>query len=134
MQVWAEQVRRNVEAVVAVGHHLVFLLSRDPYAILTHYSTNAAVADIQTERLQLYGYALTAMAVKAETRLFLDVGPNNHVGPLPVAGRSAAIGTQAKFGDIENLAKAIGREFAAMLFDKPELHGFWLSKKAAAFF
>lgn len=91
------------------------------------------MADVYAQLFQFLGHPWTAVAAQAETGLFLDVCQNHHVGPLPLAGRAAAIGAQTTFADIQNLAKAVGREVAAMLFDEPEPHGFWLAKKAVAF-
>lgn len=54
----------------------------------------------------------------------MTVRQNDHVGSLPLAGRAAGIGMLASFADIQNLAKAGGREAAVMLFDEPELCGF----------
>ena len=60
-----QQIRRDVEGVVAICGHLVFLRPFDPYAVLAHQPTNAAMADVQTELLQLFGHSWAAVAAKA---------------------------------------------------------------------
>ena len=53
------------------------------------------MANVQTQLFEFFGHSWTAIAAQAETRLFLDMGQNDHVGPLPLAGWAAAIGAQA---------------------------------------
>ena len=49
MGVAVQQVRRDVERMVAVGRHLVFLGAFDTDTILTHEPADAAVANVQTQ-------------------------------------------------------------------------------------
>jgi hypothetical protein len=74
------------------------------------------MANVPTRLLEFFGHSWTSISAQAEPGLFLDMGQHDHVGPLPLTGGSAATGAQATFADIQNLTKAVGREFAAMLF------------------
>jgi len=82
------------------GGHLIFLGPFNPDAVFAHKPADAAVANVQTQLFQFFRHSRTAVAAQAETRLFFDVSQDDHVRPLPLAGRSAAIGTQASFADI----------------------------------
>ncbi len=65
-----------------------------------HEPADAAVANVQAPLFQFFRHSRTAVAAQAETRLFFDVSQNDYARPLPLAGRSAAIGTQATFTGI----------------------------------
>ena len=107
-----------MEGVVAVGG--------DPlpgWALCSHVPRVRGRHD-GVERL---GQALSVLpsssvvrSCSAEPRLFLDVSYDSHVSPLPLAGRSAAMGAQATVADTRNLAKMADWEIVAMLFNEPE--------------
>ncbi len=59
------------------------------------------MADFQTQLFQLLCHSGAAIAAQAEPGLLLDMRQNNHVGPLPAAGRAAAISPQAAGADID---------------------------------
>jgi hypothetical protein len=48
------------------------------------------VPDIDPSFLQFFGHPWAAIAAKAQTGLFLDVGQNDHVRMMPAAGWTAA--------------------------------------------
>ena len=82
------------------------------------------MTNVQAKLLQFFGHAWTAIAAQAETGLFLDMGQDNHVSPLPLAGRSAAISTQTAGTDFEDVAHALRAKGITMFFDESEPHGF----------
>ena len=61
--------------MIAIDSHLVFLGSFDRFAILAHQSANAAMVDVRAKRLRLFGHSWTTVAAQAETRLLLNVRP-----------------------------------------------------------
>ena len=90
------------------------------------FPTNAPdppVPNIDPNFLQFFGHSWAAIAAQAQTRLFLDVGQNNHVRALPAAGGAAAEGPQATRADIHHPAQAFDRERRTVFFDKPKPHG-----------
>lgn len=80
------QIGCDVEDVVAISGHLVFLRSFDTDAILTHQPTGATMANVQAQLLQFLGHPWAAITAQAEARLFLDMRQNDHVGALPLTG------------------------------------------------
>lgn len=124
MEVPVQQVRRNIESVIAIRCDLVLLRPLNADAILAHQSANQAMTDVQTHLFQFFGHAWTAIAAHAETRLFLNVGQDNHVSPLPLAGRSAAISTQTAGTNLQDVAHGLRAKGITMFFDKSEPHGF----------
>ena len=74
MEVPVQQVRRDIESVIAIRCDLVFFRPLNADAILAHQSANPAMTDVQTHLLQFFGHAWTAIAAQAETGLFLAIG------------------------------------------------------------
>ena len=91
------------------------------------------MTNIYPDLLQFFRHPRPAIAAKAQARLFLDMGQNNHVHALPAAGRTAAEGPQATRADIHHLAKPICRKGTYVFFDKPEPHGVGQSLGPMAF-
>lgn len=83
---------------------------------------------IDPNLFQFFGHPWTAVTSQTQTRLFLDVGQNDHVRALPPAGGAAAESPQATQADIHHPAQTLDRERPAVFFNKPEPHGFWLAK------
>ena len=108
--------------------HFEFVCSFNGYNILTHQTSDTAVPNVDANLFQFLRHPRRAIAAKAEARLCLDMGHNNHVHALPAAGRTAAEGPQATRADIHPLAQPVDRESTLMFFDEPEPHGFWLAK------
>jgi len=133
VEVPGQQVWRDVERVLAIGRHLVFLAAFDADTVLAHQSANTAVANAQTKLFQFFCHARATIAAQAEPKLFFDVSKNNHVGPLPLTGRPTAIGAQAPTTDAQHPTHSLSAEGVTVFFDEPEPHGFWLAKKAVAF-
>lgn len=92
------------------------------------------MADVQAQLLQLFGHAWTAIAVQAEPPIFLNVGQNDHLGSLSLAGPAAAKGVQTAFIDIRHVTHPFGAEVIGVLFDDPEPHCFWPAKNSVGIF
>ena len=67
-----QQVRRNIERVVAVRRRFEFPRSFNDNPVLTHQPSNPAMPNIDTDLLQLFGHSWPAIAAKAQARLLLD--------------------------------------------------------------
>jgi len=66
-----QQVRRNVELVVAIGCELVFTHSHNRYVVLAHQTANATMANIQTDFFQLFRQPWPTITAQVEARLYL---------------------------------------------------------------
>ena len=76
-EVTIQQVRRDVELVIAVCGDLVFTGSDDGYTILAHQTPHTAVTNVQADLLQLFRHPWPAVAAQTEVRLFLDMRQRN---------------------------------------------------------
>ena len=85
-----QQVRRDVELVIAVGRDLMLTCSHDRDAVLTHQPANTAVPDVQADLFSLFRHAWPAITAEAETRLLFDMRQRDQIRPLSAAGGSAA--------------------------------------------
>ena len=63
-EVPVQQVRRDIETVIAVGRGLELLVSLHLNAILLHQATNAAMPDIKTEFLQFFRHSGPSVAAQ----------------------------------------------------------------------
>ena len=124
IEVAIQQVRCDVELVIAVGRDLMLTCSQDRDAVLTHKPANTAVPDVQADLLQLFRHPWPTIAAKAETRLFLDVSQRHQIRSLPATRRTAAEGTQPPCADVNDMTQPIGRKAAPVFFDKPKSHCF----------
>lgn len=68
-----QQVRGDVERMIAVCGRLELARSFNSNPVFAHQATDAPVPDIDTDLLQFFGHSGTAIAAQAQTRLFLDV-------------------------------------------------------------
>lgn len=62
VEVAIQQVWRDIELAVTVYRELVLACSSNRYAVLAHQPTNTTVAQVQTDLLQFFGHAWTAIA------------------------------------------------------------------------
>ena len=92
------------------------------------------MTNINADLVQFLRHPRPAIAAKAQPRLFLDVGQNDHVHVLPAAGGAAAYGPQATRAHVHHLTQPLGWKRTAVFFYKPEPYGFWLAKNWVAFF
>ena len=105
-----QQVRRDVERVIAVRRRLEITRSFSDDSILTHQPPDAPVPHVDTNFLQLFGHSWAA-----------------------VAGGAVAEGPQAAWADIHHAAQPIDRKGPTLFFDEPNPHGFWLAKNWGVF-
>src|SRR5680860_320217 len=129
-----QQVRCDIELVIAVRRDLVFARSHNGYAVLAHQTAHTAVPNIQTNLFQLFCHSWATVAAETETELFFDVRQCHHIRSLPAAGWPTAERTQAAHANIHSLTQARGRKRFPVFFDEPKPHGFWLAKNCVAFF
>jgi len=132
-EVTIQQVRRNVELVIAVCGDLVFTGSDDGSTILAPQSANPAMSDVQADFLQLFRHPRPAVAAQAETRLFFDMCQRDAIGSLSAACGAASESTQTTCADTDNIAKPAGRKVGPMFFDKSKSHCFRPAKNWVAF-
>lgn len=80
--------------MIAVRDRPEFAGSFNDDPVRAHQSPDPAMASIDADFLQFPSHPWAAIAAQAQTRLFLDMGRNNHVHVLPATGRAAAKGSQ----------------------------------------
>ena len=102
-EVAIQQVRGDVEGMIAVCGRLELARSFNGDPVLAHQATHPAVPHIDANFLQLFGHSGPAVAAQAQTRLFLDVGQDDHISTLPAAGRTAAERPQSARADVHDL-------------------------------
>ena len=103
-EVTVQQVRRDVERVIAVGGRFEFPRSFNDNPVLAHQSSDTPVPHVNANLLEFFSHPGAAIAAQAQARLLLDMGQNHHVHVLPAAGRAAAKGTQPAGADIHHPA------------------------------
>ena len=81
-KVLLQEIRRDVEGVVAVGGALELPAADDLDAVLAHQSAHTALADADAQLIQLLGHARPAVAAQAQPVLIADMGEKHHVTPL----------------------------------------------------
>jgi len=117
-----QEVRRDVEAVVAVCRRLELPVSFHRNAVLTHQTADAAVPHIQPQLLQFLGHARTAIAAQAQAELFPDMGKNDQVPALATAHGAAAPGAVASGTDIHDPTQATDGHPVAVFFLEAKSH------------
>ncbi len=95
MKVAVQQVRRDIEGMVAIGRYLVFPGPNDLDAVLAHQTANTAMPDIEAQLLQLLGHPGAAVAAQAQAMLIADMGQQHHVGALASRRRALPPGPQS---------------------------------------
>ena len=81
-EVLLQEIRRDVEGVIAVGGRLELAGPNDLNAIMSHQATNSALTNLQTQLVQLLGHARPAVAAQAQTMLIANVRQEHHVASL----------------------------------------------------
>ena len=127
-EVPVQKIGRDIEAVIAIGRGLIFAGSLHTNAILPHQTTNSPMANTQTQLLQFFCHARSAIATQAEARLLLYMGQNNHISPLSLTGGALAKGTKAPSADFHDLTETCDGKRLSVFLDKSEPHDFWLAK------
>ena len=133
-EVPVQKIRRDVEAVIAVGRGFELLVPLHRNAVLSHQTTNAAMSDIKAKFLQLFGHTGPAVAAQRQAELFTDMSQQDHVGALPPTGGTEALGAVSSRADVHNLAQAVYRDDASVFFDEGKSHLLLSAKNTVAFF
>lgn len=77
-----QEIRRDIEGVIAVGRALELAAANDANAVLAHQTAHAALADPQAKLVQLLGHARPAIAAQAQAVLLANMGKDDHVASL----------------------------------------------------
>ena len=85
-KVLLQEIRRDVEDVIAVRSRFEFASPNDLYAILAHQSPDTALADADAQFVQLLGHARPAVAAQAQAVLVADMGQEHPITPLAMRG------------------------------------------------
>ena len=125
-EVAIQQVRGDVERMIAVCGRLELARSFNGDRLFAHQTPNPAWPHIDADLLQLFGHAGPAVATQAQTRLFLDVRQNDHIHALPAVGWTAAERPQPARADIHDLAQPLYREGPAFAIVAPTNGATWL--------
>ena len=121
MEVPVQQVRGNIEAVVAVRGRLELLVPLYCNAVLSHQTANAAMPDIKAKFLQLFGHAGPAVTAERQAKLFSDVGQQHHVRSLSSTSWAGTPGAVTSRADVHNFAQAVHRDDMAVFSTKANL-------------
>lgn len=81
-EILLQEIRRDVEGVIAVGRALEHSASDDLDAVLAHQTTHSALADTDAQLVQLLGHPLSSVAAQAQPALIADMGEEHNVTPL----------------------------------------------------
>src|SRR6056297_99459 len=133
-EVPVQQVRCDVEAVVAVRGRLELPVSPSRNTVITHQAPDAAVADLQAQLFQFLGHAWPAIAAERQGELFTDVSQHNHVLALALAEGAASEGPIPSWADIHDLAQPFDGQYVGVLCDESEPHLLRSAKNWVAFF
>jgi hypothetical protein len=85
-------------------------------------TTYAAVPDVQSQLLQLFGHARSTIALQAQAVLFTDMGQDHHIIVLTLAHRTPPPRTQPARCDLHNTAEKFYRPFFFPGFDERKPH------------
>ena len=122
-KVAVQQVRCNIELVIAVRGDLVFAGSDNGDSVLTHQPANTAVADIKAQLLQFLRHSWPPIAAQGQAVLFSDVRQQNHILTLAPADRARPESAKTTCADIHDPAQSLRWHRAAIFFNEPEPHG-----------
>ena len=81
-EVLLQEIRRDVEGVVAVGGDLELPCPHNLDAVLAHQPPHTALANLQTHLIQLLRHARSTVAAQAQAMLVADMGQEHHVTSL----------------------------------------------------
>src|SRR6056297_3915410 len=114
-EVPVQQVRCDVEAVVAVRGRLELPVPSNRNAVITHQASDAAVADWQAQLFQFLGHAWPAIAAERQGELFTDMSQYNHVLALALAEGAASEGPIPSRAVIHDLAQPFDGQYVGVL-------------------
>ena len=78
-----QEIRRDVECVVAVGSSLEFMSSDNADRVLPHQAPHSAEPDAQAQLAQLFRHSGATITALAQSVLFTNIRQKYHIAPLP---------------------------------------------------
>ena len=119
-EILAQQMRRDIEGVIAIRRDFVVSSSDNLDPVLTPQPSNSTLANSQSLFLQIFGHAgsstlieckhstaVQCIALQAEPVLLSDMGQKHHIVPLGLAGRSCSPSTKATRGNMQCMAQKL---------------------------
>ena len=82
LEVLLQEIRRDVEDVVAVGGGFELPCPHNLDAVLAHQPPHTTLANLQTQLIQLLRHARSTVAAQAQAMLVADMGQEHHVTSL----------------------------------------------------
>lgn len=92
-EVLLQEIRRDIEGVVAVGGALELPTADDLDTVQAHQTAYATLADTKSQLVQLRGHAGPAVAAQALAVLLTDMGEEHHVTSLAMRRRPVPPGS-----------------------------------------
>src|SRR6056300_726703 len=129
-----QQVRCDVESVIAISRGFELLISLHRNTVLSHQAANAAMPGVKAQLLQLCGHAGPAIAAQRQAELLANMGNQHQVGALPTTGRAGTPSAVALRVDVHNLAQAVHWDAASVFFNEGKSHLLLSAKNTVAFF
>ena len=96
-KVLLQEVRRDVEGVIAVSGALELAAADDPDAILAHKPPDTPLSDTNAQLVQLLGHPWSTVAAQAQAVLIADMGEEHHVAPLAIRRGPVLPGMKSAF-------------------------------------
>ena len=87
-KVAVQQVRRDIELVIAIRSHLVFARSDHRYTVLAHQSANTPMTDFQPQFFEFLCHPGPPIAAQRQAMLFSDMSQQHHILTLALADRT----------------------------------------------
>jgi len=87
-KVAVQQVRRDVELVIAVRSYLVFARSDHRYTVLAHQPANTPMTDFQPQFFEFLRHPGPPIAAQRQAMLFSDMSQQHHILTLALADRT----------------------------------------------
>src|SRR6056297_1360651 len=133
-EVPVQQVRRDIESVIAVGRSLELLVPLHRNAVFVHQAADAPMANIKAQLLQLLCHSWAAIAAQRQGELLANVRKHHHICPLALAERAIAESAIPSGADIHDLAQPLDRQHVGVLRDESKPHLLRSAKNWVAFF
>lgn len=121
-EVPVQQVRCNVEAMIAFPGCFELLVSFNRIGIFAHQPANATVANVEPQLFHLLGHAPTAIATQRQAEVFMDVSQHDHALALAQTKGPTAKGQVPSRALVHDLAQMIDGQPVGVLCDKGEPH------------
>jgi hypothetical protein len=131
-EVLVEQVRRDVEPMIAVGRCLVFARAHNTNAVIPHQSADTPMTDGEAQLLELFRHAGAAVTAQRQIMLLANMRQNDEVRALALTHPARPPGAVAPRCDLQHAAQLLNRpDLLPDINESKSLH-FWLAKKAFA--